>query len=170
MFSKKSLESTAIEGVFPRAEGKNLQPRISNLVPSFLKYAQYELCLSPATVNKYQASLGWVIRDIGDLEVEALTPGHLTELKQKMTIRGSGRSHIASRIFAMKSFLRFCREAMNLNVLDHKEIRPPRPQRREVIHLSNEEVREFVAAIKVHNGPQIMLEVGEVKRLRGRAK
>jgi len=151
MFSRKSLETTAIEGVIAEEKQESGQPRISSLVPSFLKYAQYELCLSPVTVKKYQESLGWVIRDLGDLPAEALTPGHFTELKQKMMVRGSGRSHVASRIFAMKSFLRFCREAMNLNVLDHKEIRPPKPQRREVIYLTNEEVREFVDTIKVHN-------------------
>lgn len=151
MLEKNALETTAIEGVFAGQRVENHQPRISNLIQSFLKYAQYELCLSVSTVKKYEDSLGWVIRDLGDIQAEAITPGHFIELKQKMTMRGAGNSYIASRIFAMKSFLRFCREAMNLNVLDEKQVRPPKIRRREVLYLSNEEVREFVDGIKIYN-------------------
>ena len=154
MYPKSSLETNLKEGVPGGEKGESARPRISGLIPSFLKYGQYELSLSPATVQKYEEGLRWVVRDIGDLEVESITPGHFTELKQKIMERGAGVSRVSSIVFAMKSFLRFCRDAMNLNVLDPKEVRPPKRVRREVIYLTNEEVRQFVDSIKLYNTSQ----------------
>ena len=154
MYPKSSLETNLKEGVPKGLEGGSAKPTIGSLIPSFLKYGQYELSLSPATVQKYEEGLRWVIRDIGDLEVESITPGHFTELKQKIMERGAGVSRVSSIVFAMKSFLRFCQDAMNLNVLDPKEVRPPKRVRREVIFLNNEEVRQFVDSIKLYNTSQ----------------
>ena len=154
MYPKSSLETTAIEGVSQTSKPESYHPRISNLIESFLKYAQYELSLAPSTVKKYREGIRWVMRDIGDLEVESITPGHFIELKQKVLGRGAGQSHVAGIVFAMKSFLRFCRDAVSLNVLDPKDVRPPKRVRREVIYLTNEEVRQFVNCIKVRNTSQ----------------
>ena len=151
MFPKNALETNSIGGVFQAQKSSFNKPKLSNLVPSFLKYARYELCLADQTIKKYADALKWVQRDLGDIEVESLTPGHFIELKGKIYERGAGSSRVSTIVFAMKSFLVFCREAMNLHVLDPKELRPPKREKREVIFLANDEVKQFVDSIKIYN-------------------
>lgn len=141
MFPEKSLETNSKEGVLVGS------PHLSSLIPEFLKYARYEAGLSPETAGKYEESLKWVIRDLGDLPVNLLTPLHFLDLKQKVLGRGAGESRLASIIFAMKSFLKFCQEFMHLEVMDYTKVKPPKRTRREVLFLTNEEVKQFVDGI-----------------------
>lgn len=143
MFQEKSLETNTKEGVLSPAG------RIGDLIPGFLKYARYEIGLSPETVGKYRESLLWVIRDLGDLPAGQLTPLHFTDLKEKIARRGAGESRVASIVFALKSFLKFCREFLRLDVLDYKLVKAPKRQRREVLFLTNEEVKQFIDSIKL---------------------
>ena len=97
MYSKNALESSALEGV-PTKRGVNpiTDRRISALLPGFLKYARYELSLSPQTAAKYEEGLKSALRDIGDLSVDTITPGHFTDLKEKIFTRGAGEARIRS--------------------------------------------------------------------------
>lgn len=142
MFPEKSLETNTKEGVYNHS-------RLEDLIPGFLKYARYEANLAPETVDKYQESLRWVVKDLGNVPVNLITPLHFTDLKEKIISRGAGESRIASIVFAMKSFLRFCKEFMHLDVLDYKAVKPPKRHRREVLFLTNEEVKQFVDSIKL---------------------
>ena len=141
MYPKTSLESTANGGI-PLL-------RISQLVPEFIRHGQVELSMSPETLKKYQECLDWVVRHIGDLEVTILDSGHITLLKQKLMERGVGQARIANMVFALKSFLRFCKNDRQLNVLDHKQIKSPKRERREVEYLTTDEVKQFVDSIKI---------------------
>lgn len=151
MLQENSLETTAKVGVFKGQKEAVGSAKVSDLSAGFLKYARYELCLAEQTVSKYGDSIRWFVRDVGDISVEALTPGHFTELKAKMASRGVGESGVASVVFAMKSFLKYCRNVLRLDVIDQREILPPKRRRREVIFLTNDEVRQFVDSIKIQN-------------------
>ena len=121
--------------------------KISTLVDAFLEYSRYELNFSPNTISKYRESLGWLVRDIGDKEVETLTVQDFVHLKKIMMDRGVGSARIGSIVFATKSFLNYCRNFLQLQTLDPKQIRPPRRVKREVIFLNKEEIDAFIGSI-----------------------
>jgi site-specific recombinase XerD len=135
----KSLESASRYG----------DSRISEILPVFLKHAQYELSFSPKTVEKYAECLKTAVRHIGDLRVADIGQEDITELKAKIIEGGAGESRIAQIIFSLKSLLRYCLEDLELQVLDYKKIKSPKRPRRDVLFLTNEEVQQFVESIKV---------------------
>jgi len=124
-------------------------PKFSELIPGFLKYGRFELSFSPGTVEKYEDCLRWIIRDIGDLPVSQLNLIHLTEVKQNILARGASEARVYSMVFALKSFLRYCKDFLELPVLDYKRIKSPKRRRRDVIFLTHEEIEQFVNSISI---------------------
>jgi site-specific recombinase XerD len=151
MYQNNAIESSALEGVSLK-QGVNSLPdrRVSSLLPGFIKYARYELSLSPQTAGKYEECLKSAIRDIGDLPVDIITPAHFTDLKEKIFTRGAGESRIRSIVYAFKSLLSYCRNFLGISVLDPKLVKPPKHFRREVIFLTNEEIQRFSDSIKIY--------------------
>lgn len=131
------------------SEQPNEPKMMSHLVEDFLEYARYELNFSPKTIVKYRDSLKCFIRDIGDKPVEQLEIQEFVRLKRLMVERGIGDARIASIIYSVRSLLSYCRNFLNLNTLNPKQIRPPKRTRREVIFLTNEEIENFIAVIDV---------------------
>ena len=151
MYQETALETTAKVGNFPFFTQVVSQNTISSLVPTFLRHGQFELSFAVQTIKKYEECLGMIVRDIGDLSVEAITLTNVTELKQKIIMRGAGDARVASMIFALKSLLKFCRENLELEVLDYRKIKSPKRRRREVLFLTPEEIQQFIDAIKYQN-------------------
>jgi integrase/recombinase XerC len=147
-----SLESTAKVGSYQQdAILLPTKTDMKSLISDFLRHGQYEMFLSAQTVQKYGESLHWIVRDLGDIAVEDITPAHVTILKQKIITRGAGEARVASMVFALKSFLRYCTGSLGLSVMDTGKIKSPRRSRRDVVYLSNDEVRQYVESIKVEN-------------------
>jgi len=147
-----TLEASAFQGDEVKMEENTPQGnKLSNLIPLFLRHAQFDQSMSPQTIRKYGESLNWVIRHLGDLQVRQLDLGYITILKQKILSRGAGESRVSSIIFALKSFLRYCQEVLELPVVDYKRIKSPKRPRRDVLYLTNEEVEQFVGAINFEN-------------------
>ncbi len=142
MYTENTLETIAVVGT-------SSAYKIGQLVEGFIRYIKFELSLSPQTAEKYQDALGWVIRDIGDIEVTQINQNHITLLKQRMMIRGAGEARVGTIIFALKSFLKYCREFLELEVLDNKKIKSPKRHRREVLFLTPEEIQQFISTIKL---------------------
>jgi integrase/recombinase XerD len=92
-----------------------------------------------------------VVRDITDLPITSVDLGHVSMIKQKVLDRGAGEARLASIIYALKSFLRYCKETLELEVIDYKKIKPPKRPRKEVLFLSNEEIQQFIGSIKLEN-------------------
>lgn len=149
MLKENSLETFANVGVLPPVSAVESGHKISSLVPFYLRHAQYDLGLSPQTVKKYRDSLACAVKDMGDLPVESLDLQHFTILKEKILTRGAGVSRIHSVVFAMRGLLKYCRESMGLKTLDEKKIKPPKRKRRDVIFLTNEEIKQFIDSIKI---------------------
>jgi integrase/recombinase XerD len=131
--------------------GQKAPKNMSELVEGFLEYARYELNFSPQTIRKYRKSLQYFVRDIGDKPVEQYEVQEFVHLKKLMMERGNCETTIAGIVYAVRSFLTYCKNFLNLNVLSPKQIRPPKRVRREVIFLTKEEIEAFIKTISLNN-------------------
>ena len=95
---------------------------------------------APSTIIRYREALGWVIRLIGDQPVGQLHLGHIMTIRRKLEERGCREARVAALLHALRSFLKFCREVLQLPVLDPRQVRVPRIPR-DVIYLTKEEVQ-----------------------------
>jgi len=128
-----------------------VQKTISWFLEGFLEYARFELNFSPQTIIKYKDALRCFIRDIGDKPVEGLEVQDFVRLKKLMIERGAGGARIASVVYAVRSFLSYCRDFLKLKTLEPKQIRPPKHFRREVIFLTKEEIERLLGTINTRN-------------------
>jgi len=138
----------------PSARQSERQANISELIPYFLAYAAAEWRLSRETLAKYQESMRCVLRITGDMPPQELRREHVLLVKGQCLQRNLSAARIASLMYALRSFLKFCRLAVGLTVIDPKEARPPRLPKREVLFLTPEEVADFVAAIPIKKTPR----------------
>ena len=58
--------------------------KMSELLHDFLEYARYELNFSPQTIRKYEQSLNYFVRDIGDKPVEQYEVQEFVHLKKSV--------------------------------------------------------------------------------------
>jgi integrase/recombinase XerD len=123
-------------------------PRMmSEQLHDFLEYARYELNFSPQTIRKYEQSLNYFVRDIGDKPVEQYVVQEFVHLKKLMMERGNCETTIAGVVYAVRSFMLYCKNFLGLNVLQTKQIRPPKRCKREVVFLNKEEIEAFINTI-----------------------
>jgi integrase/recombinase XerD len=121
--------------------------KISDILEGFIDYIKYELNYSPDTVEKYRGAIQRMVNDIGDLEIEKMDVKDFVKLKRVMFQRGVEGAGISTVVFAMRTFLNYCNEFLDLKVMDPKRIRPPRRVKREVIFLNKEEIEAFIKTI-----------------------
>lgn len=140
---KKSAVSSAFHGKSALKGSK-----MSDLLDGFIEYIQYELNYSPTTVDKYQRAIKKMISDIGDFKVESLEVSDFVKLKRIMIQRGVESAGISTIVFAMRTFLNYCSDFLELKVLDPKRIKAPKRLKREVIFLTKEEIEVFVSTIQ----------------------
>ena len=141
---KNALGSSGSYGI-----SQNAQKNMSQLVPGFLEYARYELNFSPQTIRKYEQNLKYFIRDIGDKPVEQYEVQEFVRLKRIMMERGNCEMTIHGSVYAVRSFMLYCKNFLELNVLNPKQIRPPKRVKREVVFLTKEEIEAFIGSINV---------------------
>jgi integrase/recombinase XerD len=121
-------------------------PRLSTLLPQYLRYAECEWGLSCQTARSYHYGLRLIMRIVGDLPVSSIRKEHLVYVKAKVAAQGAGPAHIKRIVNSLKSLLKFCRAA-DIPALDPRELKAPRIPKREVVFLNAAEVEEFVSAI-----------------------
>jgi len=124
---------------------------MSERIEDFLEYSRYELNFSPQTIIKYRDSLRSMIKDLGDKPVEQYEVQEFVKLKRLMMDRGLSESRISGVVYAMRSFLLYCKSFLKLEVLEPKQIRPPKRFKREVIFLTKEEIEVFIGTINTKN-------------------
>jgi integrase/recombinase XerD len=143
-----------MESKFATAAGETTDqanPRLSTLLPQYLRYAECEWGLTRQTVRAYHYGLRVIMRMVGDLPVASLRKEHLVYVKAKVAARGVGPAHIKRIVNSLKSLLKFCRDA-GIPALDRRELKAPRIPKREVVFLTAAEVEEFVSAIPFEQG------------------
>lgn len=125
-------------------------PRLSELTPAFLQYAQVELRFSEQSIIKYRDCLRQIERELGDLPLDQYTKQHVFELKASLLARQLSVSRQVSILSTLKRVLMYAQE-QGIGVLDPEVITIPKRPRREVIFLKVDEVQRFVAAIPLKN-------------------
>jgi len=133
---------------------------LTEAAPRFLEFAAVELGFAPQTIAKYEECLRLIARWIGNLPVTELSKQHVLALKSVML----SRSHSAGRqtciLAALKRLILFCRDELNLPVMDPELIVLPKRPRREVVYLTTAEVERFLAAIELYNQDDTPSEAG----------
>ncbi len=125
---------------------------IRQLLPYYLAYVEHEWRLAGKTRDSYGEGIHSALQVLGDIKPQELDHHKVVTLKSAMAVRGAGPSRIRGVINSLRSFLRFCRLGLGLEVLDPKFIRPPRVPRREVVFLTPEEIEKFLSVIPVFSG------------------
>ena len=149
VFSSMKTPKNAVGSNGTYCSNQNALKNMSELVPGFLEYARFELNFSPQTIAKYGKNLQYFIRDIGDKPVEQYEVQEFVHLKKLMMDRGNCESTIHGCVYAVRSFMLYCKNFLNLTVIDVKQIRPPKRFRREVLFLTKEEIERFIGTIDV---------------------
>jgi site-specific recombinase XerD len=132
--------------------------RLSEAAPQFLEFARVELQFAPQSIEKYDDCLRQVRRMIGDRAVTEIRLDDIQNLKSQMLGRGNSVCRQIVILAATKRLLSFCRERLDLPVLDPACITIPKRPRREVVFLTADEVNRFVRAIPLttsRDGPHL---------------
>lgn len=125
--------------------------RITDVLPRLLEYLSVERGLAPATVQKYRENLMGITRDVGNLPVHDIKFEHIIALKAQLARRRARESRVGSVINSVKGLLVFARDILEIQVsVDPATIKTPRPPRREVVYLTEEEFEQFLQAILLH--------------------
>ena len=148
VFSSMKTQKNALGSNGSYCNSQNSLKKMSELVPGFLEYARFELNFSPQTIRKYEQNLKYFIRDIGDKPVEQYEVQEFVHLKRLMMERGNCETTIHGCVYAIRSFMQYCKSFLNLKVLNPTQIRPPKRVKREVIFLTKEEIEAFINTIK----------------------
>jgi site-specific recombinase XerD len=122
---------------------------VRELLPHFRAHALYEWNLAPKTVKGYEECLLRALNVWGDIRPEEIAGRQILALKADLSAKGAGQTWTRNVLQAVRSFLRFCRLGLGIDVLDPQAISVPRISRREVIYLTPEEVEQFISAIPV---------------------
>lgn len=128
----------------PKAEAAT---GMSDLLPYYASYAAHEWRLSPKTIRGYAQSLRRIIRVVGNIPAEQLDMKAVLAIKSDLLAGGAGDYWVREVVNSLRSFLRFCRLVLNLDVLEPKSISMPRIPRREVVFLTSAEIEQFLSAI-----------------------
>jgi len=94
-----------------------------------------------------EENIRWLARNFTDFNVSQLTLADVISMKARLAERGVGASRVASIIYALRAFLMYARDICRLPVVDLSGMKAPRPLRRSVEYLTEEEFRTFVDAI-----------------------
>lgn len=126
---------------------KNLT--VTDTLPGFLEYLSVEGRYASTTIKRYREDIHWFIRDVGNMSLIEIRREHFITLKARMGARGAQESRMAGVINAVKSLLRYAGDVLEMPVVDLTKIKAPRPPRRDVVYLSDEELDRFLQAIPV---------------------
>ena len=120
---------------------------IRDLLLGFIEYMSVERRFSPVTIEKYRGNILSFLRDVGNPPVSEVGLEHFITLKGRMAERGAQESRIGSVVCAVKALLCYARDILKVPVVDLASIKAPRPPRRQVPYLTNEELERFIQAI-----------------------
>jgi integrase/recombinase XerD len=122
---------------------------IRELLPYYVTFALHEWRFSPRTVTGYVQGIERVLKVVGDITPEQIDLRRIVTVKADLAAHQLGDYWIRQIVNSLRSFLRFSRLVIGLNVIDPKAITMPRLPRREVIFLTPIEIERFIAAIPV---------------------
>ena len=137
------------EGDVSSQEQSRPHQTIRDLLPLYLAYAAHEWNLAPKTLHGYAEGIQRSLKVLGDIAPRELDLAAILKLKTDLATRNASATWTRNVVNSLRSFLRFSRLVLNLDVLDPHAIRLPRIPRRDVLFLTPKEIECFVSAIPV---------------------
>jgi|SRR5690348_7686782 len=142
--------STVQTGGYPEIRVQESKERtVRELLPLYTAFATHEWRLAPKTVRGYVEGINRILKVLGDVAPQEIDLQRVLMLKADLRAGEVGDCWTRQIINSLRSFLRFSRLVLNLNVVDPKTISMPRIPRREVIFLTPSEIEQFLAAVPV---------------------
>lgn len=121
--------------------------RISQSLPKFLQWLQFNRNDTPETINHYKRILRKFIKDIGDLKVGRISIETIWQWKEILSTRNLELRTQRKYLMSLKVFLKFCQQE-RLVKIDLGQVTLPKISFKEVIYLENGEVQKFTETIK----------------------
>jgi len=126
--------------------------RISDLEGGYYSWARFDKARAVSTLAKYKECIGIFKNHIGNLHVRKIKPEHFDQIKKVFFERGRGRARVASIVYSMKSFLKYCRDIRGYRILEIEKVRvPPQEKYRIIQTLEKDEIRRLMKNIKLIN-------------------
>lgn len=126
---------------------KQNTPKISEVGKLYLDHCEVELEMAVSSIYEYSKTIRWTIETIGDLEVGKINENHITVLKKGYNERGLKQTTKAHNFSIIRNLMRFCKDNLNLEVMDADKIKRPKIPKRAVDYLSEEELKSFYYSI-----------------------
>ena len=133
--------------------------RINDLIEDYLEYGRYELNYSSQTIIKYRDSIRRFVEEIGNKKAENINAKDFMKLKKNMMRCGLSPSRVASVVYGMKSFLGYCKNFLQIPVIDLDSIRPPKRPLKEVVYLTSDEIKRFIGTIDLNEWHEFRFRV-----------
>lgn len=121
--------------------------RITEIWREFIQYKRVEEEVCKETIVKYEDCVKRFMGLEGDLEIEAISLEHFTDMRFQLKEQEISSARISSIIFCMRSLLRYCDERKSMQVLDPRKIKTPRKKKKRIVYMDNEEVGRFLDSI-----------------------
>src|SRR5436309_2303257 len=123
--------------------------KVAEAYELFMAYARAERNYARETLTKLRDCFqSWILKVLGDLEVQNIGRADIIRLRSAMVDRGLGLNRQYSVLMTLKLFFKFCRIVLKLSCLDpHEDIQLPRRPKPHVQYLTNQEVQRVLAAI-----------------------
>src|SRR5712692_11151034 len=152
--AEMSSSSSAVpgSGITPPTPLAGEQARtIRELLPYYIAVASHEWGFSSKTVTTYVEGIKRVLKVVGDITPEEIDLQRIVTIKGDLAANHAGEYHVRHIVNSVRSFLRFSRLVLGLNVMEPKAITMPRLPKREVIFLKPIEIEQFISAIAIHD-------------------
>lgn len=122
---------------------------VSNTAEEYLMWLQVEKRFASSSIVSYRSRLKCFVRDVGDIPIEQFTMEHIFKLKQVLYQRENSEVFIGVCLACLKGLLNYSK----IQLLIPLKINPdlitiPKRPRREVVFLTNEEIKRFRESIE----------------------
>lgn len=129
-----------------------ISEKISDLEESYYLWARNDKGRAKATVAKRRDCIRAFKKLFGDLHIRKIKPEHFDELKKILFEKNLSKSRVASIVYSMKSYLKYCRDVKGYHVLEIEKIRAPHQDKNRIVRtLSKDEIKMIMDKIKLIN-------------------
>jgi integrase/recombinase XerD len=112
---------------------------ISEVWDEFVQYKLLDEYCSDATTLTYANCIKKFIALEGDMEITSIEKKHINDAKIKMKKLSVAR--VASVMSCVRTFLKYCKEEIGVEVLDYSLVKIPTVPDKDIIYLTNDEIR-----------------------------
>lgn len=131
-----------------RTTREHQAPALDQLVELFLDHLRYDRNCAAGTIERYTSNLRIFAADLGQGDITALEASDFTTWKRVLMERRLSIARVANLLFTVRSLLRFCREHLELDVLDPRKVTIPKAPQRVPEVLTPEEQEAFLTGVR----------------------